>query len=149
MDPTEFRDHRLHLTGIQNLIAAHTAGRGVIVTSIHYGNPEYVSRVLAAYHLPFLALVERIEPPELFALMQSYRQIANARFVGADLGGVKEAIRHLRRGGMLAVLVDRDIQHNGIEVPFFALARGLPAPSTWRSPHRRAAARIRVAPPAR
>jgi KDO2-lipid IV(A) lauroyltransferase len=45
-------------------------------------------------------------------------------YLPANLSGVKEALRYLRNGGTVAVLIDRDIHGRGVLLPFC----GRPAP---------------------
>lgn len=126
MRPAEFFAHNVRVTGLEHLTAAVASGRGVIAATIHYGNPEYVGQCLSSLGISFMALVEPLEPPALAELFRRYRSSQGQKFVDADVSGVKQAIRHLRRGGLLAVLVDRDIQRRGAEVTFFGAPARIP-----------------------
>jgi lauroyl/myristoyl acyltransferase len=126
MRPAEFFAHNVTVSGLDYLTAAVAGGRGVIAATIHYGNPEYVGQCLSSLGISFMALVEPLDPPALAELFRRYRSSQGQQFVDADVSGVKQAIRHLRRGGLLAVLVDRDIQHRGVEVTFFGAPAQIP-----------------------
>ncbi len=126
MRPAEFFAHNVRVSGLEHLTTAVASGRGVIAATIHYGNPEYVGQCLSSLGISFMALVEPLDPPALSELFRRYRASQGQQFVDADVSGVKQAIRHLRRGGLLAVLVDRDIQHRGVEVTFFGAPARIP-----------------------
>lgn len=127
MSVTRFNERNVHDTGYEHLAGAIASGRGVVMTTIHYGNPEYAAQCLRARGVTFLALVEPLEPPELAALFQRYRSSQGHEFVEVGPGGIKRALRCLRRGGLVAVLVDRDLQRSGVVVPFLGAPARLPA----------------------
>ena len=126
MRPARFTADNVHVEGYEHLSEAVAVAHGVIIATLHYGNPEFVAQSLSARGLTFMALVEPIEPPPLFALFQRQRHSQGHRFVEANRGGVKQVIRHLRAGGLVAILVDRDIQHSGSILPFFGSPACLP-----------------------
>jgi phosphatidylinositol dimannoside acyltransferase len=126
MDPVRFSEHNLRDYGYGYLTEAAASGRGAVLATLHYGNPEFVSQCLSARGLRFLALVEPLEPPELHELFQRHRRSQGHEFVEVGMSGIKQAIRHLRKGGIVAVLVDRDIQHSGVDTPFFGSMARLP-----------------------
>jgi KDO2-lipid IV(A) lauroyltransferase len=126
MDPVRFNERNVRDYGYGYLTAAVAHGRGAVVATLHYGNPEYVSQCLSARGMTFLALVEPLQPPELHELFLRHRRSQGHQFVEVGMRGIKQAIRHLRQGGIVAVLVDRDIQHSGVEVPFFGAMARLP-----------------------
>jgi KDO2-lipid IV(A) lauroyltransferase len=98
----------------------------VVVATQHYGNPDYTSQCLVTQGITFLALVEPLEPPELHRLFQDHRRSQGHQFVAVGVSGIKQAVRRLRAGGIVAVLIDRDIQHSGVEAPFFGAMARLP-----------------------
>jgi KDO2-lipid IV(A) lauroyltransferase len=60
-------------------------------------------------------------------LVHEVRASPGVRFVPADLKGVREALAHVRKGGVLAILADRDIMRNGPPVTFFGERARLPS----------------------
>lgn len=126
MHPEIFSRRNVRDYGFWYLTNAVTAGRGAVVATLHYGNPEYVSQCLGARGLTFLALVEPLTPQALHDLFQRHRRSQGHCFVEVGVSGIKEAIRRLRRGGVVAVMVDRDIQHSGVIVPFFGAPARVP-----------------------
>lgn len=118
MDVGEFYQRDLTLEGLHHLRKAMDEGKGTVLVSAHFGNPEIAVQGLAAVGIPVLALTEPLEPPQLFALTQRLRSAHGHTHLPAGFGGVKEALRRLRSGGVVAILIDRDIQQSGLPMPF-------------------------------
>jgi len=112
--------------GLEHWFEAYDRGCGLIVCSAHLGNPEYFVRATAQLGFDLLVLTEPLSPPRVHALVHEARATPGARFVPASLSAVREAITHLKRGGVLAVLGDRDVLHNGHPTPFFGERARLP-----------------------
>lgn len=127
MCPEHFIHKHLKLRGLEHLLAAQAAGKGAICVSIHYGSPEYSAQCLGVVGVRFLGLVEPLQPPELAALFRRYRLSQGQRFEDASFTGMKHVVRWLRGGGVLSMLIDRDIQGTGIDVPFFGSPARIPA----------------------
>ena len=112
------------IQGYEHLTKALVEGHGVIVATAHYGSPELALMAASARGLSFFVLTEPLEPPQLSQLYIQLRSRHGHRLMPVSLQAIKEAVRSLRRGGAVVLLIDRDIQGTGIEVPFFgALAR--------------------------
>ncbi len=113
---------QLDVEGLELLREAHAAGRGVVVAGAHVGNAEFVVRGLPAVGLECAALVEPLPEGPRMRAMEALRRGPSGggrlRTMPATVGGIKEAVRYLRGGGILAVLADRDIQGGGSCVPF-------------------------------
>ncbi len=118
MDITKFWDEDMAIDGIEYLQEARDAGRGVIIASAHYANPEFAVQGLAAIGIKVFALVEPLEPPELGRLMRGLRTVHGHIYEPVSFGAIKDALAWLRNGGVAAILVDRDIQKRGIVLDF-------------------------------
>lgn len=116
LDPRRLDQHRMIDVGFENLTEAVARGRGVVIASAHYGNPELAIQVLVNRGLPTLILTEPLQPPALSRFIDATRSAAGHRFVPATYANLKEAIRTLRSGGIIAVMFDRDIQGRAIVV---------------------------------
>ncbi|MGH2583520.1 MAG: hypothetical protein ACRDJE_01255, partial [Dehalococcoidia bacterium] len=55
MDPVRFSRENLRDHDFENVVRAYDQGKGVIVASIHYGNPEYVAQAMSGRGYHFLA----------------------------------------------------------------------------------------------
>ena len=116
MNVRKFLRDDLALSGLHYVREAQAAGRGVVLASAHYANPEFAVQGLAAAGINVLALVEPLEPPELGRLMRSLRTVHGHHYEPVSLGAVKRALAWLKGGGVVAILIDRDIQKHGVEL---------------------------------
>ena len=112
--------------GIDHLFAALDRGCGVIMLSAHVGNPEFLVRAAGYLQLDILVLTEQLKPQRLHELVHAVRSGSGVRFVPAGMSGGRAALTHLRRGGLVALMADRDIQHSGRLTPFFGERARLP-----------------------
>jgi KDO2-lipid IV(A) lauroyltransferase len=127
MVPRQFVRAKLRTFGFEHVEQAYRSGKGVIVATIHYGNPEYVAQSMSACGYHYLALIEPLQPKPLAALFQRLRSSQGQTFVEVGRRGVREALRHLKRGGAVCIVCDRDIQHSGELVPFFGAPARVPS----------------------
>jgi lauroyl/myristoyl acyltransferase len=118
MDVKKFFEEDLVLEGLEHIVEAQKSGHGVVLASAHYANPEFAVQGLSACGLRIFALVEQLEPPELGRLMNRLRSNHGHVYEPVGFAGVKKAIAWLREGGIVAILVDRDIQKRGVEIEF-------------------------------
>ena len=116
MDIKVFHDRELDLRGTEYIREAQARGQGVVMASAHYANPEFAAQALAGIGLHVFALVEPLRPPELSRLMRGLRTVHGHRYEEVSFGAIKDAISWLRHGGIVAILIDRDIQKRGIEL---------------------------------
>ncbi len=118
IDVFRFLENELVLEGVEYVREAQAAGHGVVLASAHYANPEFAVQGLAAAGVKVFALVEPLQPPELGRLMRSLRTVHGHEYQAVSFGAIKNAIAWLRGGGVVAILVDRDIQKRGVEIDF-------------------------------
>lgn len=118
MNVRKFFSNDLILEGLNYVTDAQGAGRGVVLASAHYANPEFAVQALAAAGLQVMALVEPLEPPPLGELMRRLRTVHGHDYQPVSFGAIKKAMAWLRGGGVVAILIDRDIQKRGVEIDF-------------------------------
>ncbi len=118
MDVQKFLRDDLILEGFEYITEARAAGHGVVLASGHYANPEFALQALAAMGMQAFALVEPLDPPELDRLMRGLRTVHGHIWESVSVASVKHAMQWLRAGGVVAILVDRDIQKRGIVLNF-------------------------------
>jgi len=126
VDVAELERRQLLDSGYHNLETALAEGRGVIVVTPHFGNPDTAIQAARARGIEFFVLTEQIEPPELAELYLRLRSSHGHRFMSVGLAAAKEAIRTLRRGGSVIIVADRDIQGTGVEATFFGRMTRMP-----------------------
>lgn len=139
MSPRRLFTHDLCIVGLEHLTDAVRRGKGVVGVSMHFGNPEYVAQCVSALDIHLVAVVEPLYPPHLSETVRAYRQSQGHEFVDAGVPGTKRVLRHLRAGGMIALLTDRDIQGNGEWVPFCGRPARLPTGAVELAMHADAA----------
>ena len=127
MVPERFVRENVRAFGFEHIEHAYRSGKGVIVATIHYGNPEYVAQSMSALGYRYLALIEPLRPKPLAELFQRLRSSQGQTFVEVGRNGIREALRHLKRGGALCIMCDRDIQHSGELVPFLGATARIPS----------------------
>jgi phosphatidylinositol dimannoside acyltransferase len=113
-----YRDH---------IVPALAEGRGVILALPHLGGWEWAGRWLADQGHGVTAVVEQIEPPELFEWFAGLRAELGMTVVPLDAQAGKAVLGALKRNEVVCLLCDRDLQRNGIEVDFFGETTTLPA----------------------
>lgn len=127
MDPARFFERNVSAQGFEHIETAVRTGRGAIVATVHYGNPEYVAQSVSARGFHFLALTEPLKPRALARLFQRLRASQGQEFVEVGLPGMKATLRHLKRGGVVCIVCDRDIQGTGEVVHFFGRQARIPS----------------------
>lgn len=126
-DPAEL-DGRFAYRGYEHIIAAREAGHGAIIALPHLGGWEWSAFWLAVIEqVPVTAVVEPLEPPELFEWFVDYRRSLGMRVVPLGPQAGAEAMRALRERDVLCLVCDRDLAGGGVEVEFFGERTTLPA----------------------
>src|SRR5467141_164831 len=114
----------LKVTGLENLDAARSLGRGVLAVSCHMGSYEVVSAIWSATLAPVSFFAEELEPRALFEWYRDTRARLGISVLTLDLGGIRKVLQALRDEEMVITAIDRDITGTGHVMPFF----GRPAP---------------------
>ena len=113
--PEDFFKKQVKVTGMENIDAALTEGKGVILISLHLGNLDLGIRILGDLGYPVNAIVDNLSSGQLNAFLQNPRKIG-----GAKLINVKEAsnklIDVLRKNEILALMIDSPNCLKGVKV---------------------------------
>lgn len=119
MDMDDFFQRRVRYHGFhEHVEPAIAAGKGVIILSAHYGNPELAVQALLCVGIRALALTEPLRPARLSRLVDGLRSSKGHLFLPVSVASVKRALRTLREGGVVALMGDRDIQGPKARLPF-------------------------------
>ena len=114
--------------GLEYILDARAAGTGCMVVCPHLGGWEWAAFFLTkVLDLPVTAVVEPVEPPELFEFFRDLREELGMHVVPLGAGAGTAVISALRAGHVIPLLADRDIEGNGVEVEFFGERTTLPA----------------------
>lgn len=114
-------------SGYDHIARAREEGRGVILALPHLGGWEWAAFWLALIEdVRVTAVVEALEPPELFEWFVDFRRSLGMNVVplGPSAGG--EVLRAIKAGDVVCLLSDRDIGGGGPEVEFFGERTTLP-----------------------
>ncbi len=116
---------RVETEGWEYLERAFAQGRGVIIVSLHYGNPELSLQIVPLVGKPCWAPAEHVRPEALFQYLCRLRSAKGVRLLPVD-GPLTEILRALRRGEGVGLALDRDATNSGRVVEFFGKPARLP-----------------------
>ena len=128
--PAEVRSGAVasHFTieGFEHIEEGLARGKGVIVALPHLGGWEWGGAWMALRGHRLVAVVERIEPPELLAWFAEQRAAIGIDVVPLGPDVSKVVLKALRDNRIVCLLSDRDIEGDGVEVEFFGERTSLP-----------------------
>jgi KDO2-lipid IV(A) lauroyltransferase len=121
---------RLRFEQFDELAAVAHAPGGALIVTLHYGTWDLGAAALAALGYRINAIADTFRYPPMDRLIRSSRERLGMRVIGRERAA-PGALRALRRGEMLAMLIDiADEARDGIRVEFFgapALVSSAPA----------------------
>lgn len=126
LDIQVFSQDRVDIEGIEHLAEAHRSGRGAIVVGAHFGNPEISVQGVAAAGLSFFGFTEPLEPPALSDFTHQLRSHHGHVYRTVGYRAIKEAMQRVKGGGLIAVLLDRDVTGRGKPLTFFGAEAKIP-----------------------
>ncbi len=127
MNVQRFHDERLIHHGVdERMRPVLASGRGAVMLSAHFGNPELVTQAMAVLGIPVLAVTERVEPERLAELLESVRSSHGLEFRPVGVGAAKRVIQMLKSRGSVALMGDRDIEGPRMMLPFFGVETWMP-----------------------
>lgn len=106
----------------QSLIEeALAAGKGCILALAHLGNWDLAGAFAAARGFRVVSVAEVLEPRELYEFFVEVRRRLGITIYPLDATGAtaRALLRELRANAVVALLADRDIAGDGVEVEFF------------------------------
>ena len=120
------------LHGTENLHSAMKLGRGVIAVGFHVGNIDLGAALLGQQGYPVNVVVDRFEPPRLDELIQDQRRARGLRLIEIN-GAPRQGLRVLRKGEILALLIDKPTPGEGMTIRFFGGSMSIPAGAAFLS----------------
>jgi KDO2-lipid IV(A) lauroyltransferase len=105
------------VTGLDHLDGALARGKGVIALTGHVGNWELLGAYLSLMGYRINVLATRLKDARLDDLVVGIRRNVGLAVLERS-GGAKEALRCLKRGEILGVLIDQDTSVDSVVVDF-------------------------------
>ncbi|ORW12817.1 lipid A biosynthesis acyltransferase [Mycolicibacter longobardus] len=123
---------QLHETvvGADNVTAALEDGRGAVLALPHSGNWDMAGVWLAQTHGGFTTVAERLKPESLYRRFLAFRESLGFEVLplsGGTHPPFETLTERLRDNGLVCLMADRDLTHNGVAVDFFGESTRMPA----------------------
>ncbi|MGC9373159.1 MAG: lysophospholipid acyltransferase family protein [Thermovirgaceae bacterium] len=118
-------DAYVEVHGEENLQRALAEGHGVILLTAHLGNWELAAAVLGRKGYPMNAIGAEQRDPRITNLIELLRASSLVKTIGKGFD-LKAALKCLRKGEILGVLLDQDFGDRGIVVPFLGVEASTP-----------------------
>jgi lauroyl/myristoyl acyltransferase len=113
--------------GVFGLEDALQAGRGAILAMPHLGGWEWAGLWLTLQGYPVTAVVEALQPPELFDWFVGFRRSLGMNIVAVGPDAGTAVLSALRANHIVCLLCDRNVGGTpGVQVEFFGETTGLP-----------------------
>ena len=106
---------------------ALAAGSGAIVSLPHAGNWDHAGAYYCETGAPIVTVAEHLEPERLFKKFLAYRESLGMEVLDASARSLGTLSQRLRQGRLIALVADRDLSKNGVDVTFFGHPARMPA----------------------
>ena len=110
--------NKVQVEGIENLSEAMGRGKGGIIISGHFGPWEFIPQWLTMNGFPMTTVVRRQNNKYVDEWFNEMRTCHGANITDCGFA-IREILRELRRGGILALMSDQDNGKAGVFVKFF------------------------------
>jgi KDO2-lipid IV(A) lauroyltransferase len=114
-------------TELKSLVAE---GRGVVLALPHVGNWDAAAAWVVSNGWPMVTVAERLKPEGVFQQFVAYREKLGMEVIpltGGRRAPLDALAERLQQGFLVALLGDRDLSRNGVEVSFFGGRTRMPA----------------------
>jgi KDO2-lipid IV(A) lauroyltransferase len=116
-------DLRAKLTvieGLDRIMEIIDSGRGVVTFTAHCGNWEWLSYITGMCGRPVSVLQRERDSPEMNRYITELRKKGGVHTIDrGSSNSARDMIQIIRRGGMLAFVLDQNIRTESVKVPFF------------------------------
>ena len=117
---------RFVIHGEETFLKAAAVGKGMILVLPHVGCWEAGAAWTASVGYPLTTVAEVLEPPELFAWFVEKRKQLELTVLPVAATTVSRLLAELSKGGVIALLADRDVVGDGVPVEFFGQRAKIP-----------------------
>lgn len=102
-------------------------GRGVVVALPHSGNWDHAAAYFLGRGYKAVTVAERLKPERVFQAFLKYREDIGLEVLSTDMRTIPTLVSKAKEGFIVALVADRDLSANGIEVEFFGKTAKMPA----------------------
>lgn len=115
------------LAGREVMDDALRAGRGIIMVPGHMANWDHAGAWAALRYGSVTTVAERLKPEGVFQKFLDYRRTLGMNVIAHGSPDViRDLARTLNAGGLVALLGDRDVGRNGVDVQMFGETARIP-----------------------
>jgi lauroyl/myristoyl acyltransferase len=104
--------------GLEHVDQALSAGKGVIMVAVHFGNIDIVMQMFALLNYPMTAVAERLKPEKLYQYVASLRGSKGVTLIPID-SFLRPLFKALRNNEIVGLAGDRNLTGTGTVVDFF------------------------------
>ena len=101
--------------------------KGCIIALPHAGNWDHAAAYFCSTGIPLTAVVEKLKPETIFKKFLAYRQSIGIEAISHKEKTIPILMDRLNEGKLIALVADRDLSRNGIEVNFLGGIAKMPA----------------------
>jgi Kdo2-lipid IVA lauroyltransferase/acyltransferase len=106
------------------------SGRGFVVMTAHFGNWEWMGAFMLALGFEVGTLAKPLRNETVQAFIAAQRERMGYSVFYTDQSPLR-LFRHVRKGGIIALLADQDARRNGTFIPFFDYPASTPTGPAW------------------
>ena len=101
--------------------------KGCIIALPHAGNWDHAAAYFCSTGITLTAVVEKLKPEAIFKKFLAYRQSIGIEAISHKEKTIPILMERLNQGKLIALVADRDMSRNGIEVKFLGGIAKMPA----------------------
>ena len=101
--------------------------KGCIIALPHAGNWDHDAAYFCSTGIPITAVVEKLKPEAIFKKFLAYRESIGIEAISHKEKTIPILMERLNQGKLVALVADRDMSRNGIEVNFLGGVAKMPA----------------------
>ena len=101
--------------------------KGCIIALPHAGNWDHAAAYFCSTGIPITAIVEKLKPEAIFKKFLAYRESIGIEAISHKEKTIPILMERLNQGKLVALVADRDMSRNGIEVNFLGGIAKMPA----------------------
>jgi KDO2-lipid IV(A) lauroyltransferase len=118
--PPSAASHHVQVEGFEEVERQRQLGRPILILTAHIGNWELISTANYSHGLGLAAIARQLDDRGLHRFSVELRaHLGSETIARGSSTASRQLLRVLRSGGALAMLIDQDIDTEGVFVPFF------------------------------